>query len=365
MTLNRVVFIAVFALFSLAACTSKNKDNFTENRWASSVAATREKDLYAPHVSDGRFFAPWMKMADKSFIDLLDWKFFTPTHYSKEENQFLPRVLPDTVRRITETQGDFILWIGHNSFLVRTGGQYWLTDPIFSKRALLPARKTPPALSLNEFNALVKNPNIIISHNHYDHLDRDSMESLPESSRVFVPMGLKEYVMEMNKPHVGEMDWWEETELKNGVRLVCLPAQHWSMRITQGRNRSLWASWLLITRNITFYFGGDSGYFKGFREIGKKFPGIDYAFMATTAYHPRWFMHYQHMNVAEAVRAFEELGAKNFIPTQWGTFHLGSEPAGFPGLDLKRHIQRNKMNPDRFRIMDIGQIIQVKGVMNP
>ncbi|MBU2453237.1 MAG: hypothetical protein KJ668_07980, partial [Proteobacteria bacterium] len=139
-----------------------------------------------------------------------------------------------------------------------------------------------------------------------------------------------------------------------------LPAQHWSLRISQKRNRSLWASYLLVTPSATLFFGGDSGYFKGFREFGKKYPDIDYAFMATTAYHPRWFMHHQHMNVKEAVKGFEELGARFFIPTQWGTFHLGSEPAGYPGLDLNRHIKENRLDPARFNIMDIGQILPIK-----
>ncbi len=125
------------------------------------------------------------------------------------------------------------------------------------------------------------------------------------------------------------------------------------------RNKSLWASWLLITPETTLYFGGDSGYFKGFREIGKAYPKIDYAFMATTAYHPRWFMHYQHMNVPEAVKGFNELGARFFIPTQWGTFHLGSEPPGFPGLDLNRYIKKNDLDQTRFKIMDIGQILPI------
>ncbi len=155
------------------------------------------------------------------------------------------------------------------------------------------------------------------------------------------------------------MDWWEEIDLKKGSKLICLPAQHWSLRISQGRNQSLWASYLLITPSVTLYFGGDSGYFKGFREIGRKYPGIDYAFMATTAYHPRWFMHFQHMNIEEAIKGFEELGARTFIPTQWGTFHLGSEPAGYPGLDLTRHIEKNHLDPVRFAIMGIGEILPI------
>jgi L-ascorbate metabolism protein UlaG (beta-lactamase superfamily) len=343
----------------LFACSSKDKENFTEQGWAQAVESTSSQALYTPHRSENRFFAPWMVMGDKSFLDVLGWKLFSVTDYTREEKHFLPRVIPDTARRMTEAKGDYILWIGHNSFLVRINNTYWLTDPIFSKRALLPARVTPPAISIPELNRLVKAPNIIISHNHYDHLDRWSMEALPKTAKVFVPLGLETYVKEMNKPKTMEMDWWEKKDLGKGISLICLPAQHWSMRINQGRNKSLWASWLLITPKTTLYFGGDSGYFKGFREIGKKYPGIDYAFMATTAYHPRWFMHYQHMNLPEAVKGFEELGARFFIPTQWGTFHLGSEPAGYPGLDLNRHIQAKGLDPRRFKPMDIGGILPI------
>ncbi len=304
-------------------------------------------------------------MADKSFLDVLGWKLFSKTDYTDPEKTFLPRVIPDTARRVAQTRGDFILWIGHNTFLIRINGTYWMTDPIFSNRALVISRQTPPALSLKAFNELVKEVNIVISHNHYDHLDRSTMKNLPENATVFVPKGLKNYVMAMNKNNVHEMDWWEEIETGNDSKLICLPAQHWSLRINQGRNRSLWASWLLVTPTATLYFGGDSGYFKGFMEIRQKYPPIDYAFMATTAYHPRWFMHHQHMNIPEAVKGFEDLGARFFIPTQWGTFHLGSEPAGYPGLDLIRHINRNRLDPARFKIMDIGEILPICSKIYP
>ena len=342
------------------ACTSPEKKNFSEAKWARQVEATRVQDLYAPHEQDGRFFTPWMEMGDKSFLDVLGWKLFSSTDYTEQERTFLPRVIPDTASRLTRTRGDFILWIGHNTFLIRVNNTYWMTDPIFSNRSLLPARLTPPALTLAEFNDLIQEVNILISHNHYDHLDRASMEGLSTRAKVFVPRGLKEVVLGMNKTKVRQMDWWETINMGEGTRLICLPTQHWSMRINQGRNRSLWAAYLLITPTITLYFGGDSGYFKGFREIGEKFPRIDYAFMATTAYHPRWFMQYQHMNVAEAVQGFYDLKARIFIPTQWGTFHLGSEPAGYPGLDLKRHIQKNRLDPARFKRMDIGQILPIQ-----
>ena len=342
-----------------SSCSSKDKKGFSEIQWARQVEETKTKDLYAPHYKDKKFFAPWMEIKDKSFLDVLGWKLFSKTNYTKKEKVFLPRVIPDTVKRLQQTKGDFILWIGHNTFLIRIGGTFWLTDPIFSKRTLLPARLTPPGLSLKEFNNIIKDVNIVISHNHYDHLDRPSMKQLPQHSTVFVPKGLKESVMGMKKNNVHEMDWWEEFEIGNGSKLICLPAQHWSLRINQGRNQSLWASYLLVTPAVTLYLGGDSGYFKGFREIGRRYPGIDYAFMATTAYHPRWFMYHHHMNIAEAVKGFKDLNARYFIPTQWGAFHLGGEPAGFPGLDLCRHIQKNLLDPSRFKIMDIGEILPI------
>ncbi len=350
---------------SLISCSSRDKETFSETSWAARVEETRVEDLYDPHMEDGLFFSPWMKMPDKNFFDVLGWKLFARPDFTKEEKNFLPRVIPDTAKRLAETKGDFILWIGHNTFLIRINDTFWLTDPIFSKRALIPARLTPPAFTLEEFNTLVKDVNIIVSHNHYDHLDRDSMEGLPGNAAVFVPKGLKNLVMDMNKDKVSEMDWWDEIEFGNGSKLICLPAQHWSMRIGQGRNKSLWASYLLVTPAASFYFGGDSGYFKGFREFGKKYPNIDYAFMATTAYHPRWFMHYQHMNAAEAIKGFDELGARVFIPTQWGTFHLGSEPAGFPGLDLLRHIKENRLDPARFKLPAIGEILRIEPAKTP
>lgn len=353
-----ITFFALILTISVA-CSSRDRESFSEAGWEEQVEQTRIEGLYAPNHDGKRFFAPWMRMPDKSFFQVLGWKLFPETRYTREEKNFLPRMIPGTAGRIAAAQGNFIVWIGHNTFLLRLGDTFWLTDPIFSKRALVPARITPPALTPDELNPLIKNLHILLSHNHYDHLDRASMKALPQDAAVFAPKGLKPLIASMNKTRITEMDWWEEIRLDNGFRLICLPAQHWSMRISQGRNQSLWASFLLVTPTVTLYFGGDSGYFKGFREIGRKFPGIDYAFMATTAYHPRWFMHYAHMDIREAVKGFDELGARIFIPTQWGTFHLGSEPPGFPGLDLKRYIRDNRLDPDRFQIPDIGEILAI------
>jgi len=256
--------------------------------------------------------------------------------------------------------GDFILWVGHNTFVMRINGDWWITDPIFSDRALLPKRVTPPGISLEDLNGLAPEIRVVLSHNHYDHLDEASVRKLAKGTHIYAPLGLKSYFEKLGRKKVTELDWWQETDCGNGARLVCLPAQHWSKRVSQPFNTTLWASFLLITPKLTVYLGGDSGYFVGYREFGKKFPGIDYALIPTTAYHPRWFMHYAHIDVNEALMAFRELGARFFIPTQWGTFRLGEEPPGYPAVDLKRKIAACGLDPGRFIIMDIGGIARLE-----
>jgi L-ascorbate metabolism protein UlaG (beta-lactamase superfamily) len=355
--------ILLVLITTIYSCLSAG-NNFTEDLWQKSVEKTKSADLYAENFKAGEFFNPWMKMKNKGFFELLSWKTSFAQDYTDEEKLFRPKVLGGVKERIQKTRGDFVLWIGHNSFLLRIDNRYWLTDPVFSKRALIPARKTPPALSVNDLNEIATDLTIIITHNHYDHLDEDSIRSLPKNARVFVPKGLGEVVKKMNKVNVYEMNWWGEINISGSEKLICLPAQHWSLRIGVDRNSTLWASYLLKTNNYNIYFAGDSGYYKGFREIGRKYPGIDYAFMPITAYHPRWFMHYQHMNIPENLKAFKELGAKYFIPSQWGTFHLGDEPVGFPALELKREIKKRNLDKSRFKILNLGEIMPLKPIGN-
>jgi L-ascorbate metabolism protein UlaG (beta-lactamase superfamily) len=291
------------------------------------------------------------------FWDLLRWKLSRKANYTDEERAFTADVILHLNQRIKALpDADFIAWIGHGTFLMNLQGEYWLTDPMFSERAFLPKRVTPPAISADELRELTDSVNVLISHNHYDHLDVESIRSLPKKSRIFVPRGLKEYVESFHQGVVQELDWWDRIELKGGATLLCLPAQHWSRRIGQAVNSTLWASYLLITPGTSIYYGGDSGYFIGYREIGRRFPDIAYALLPVTAYHPRWFMHYAHLNAQEALDAFRDLGARRFIPTQWGAFHLGDNPPGYPALELKKAIRKGHLDPSRFIIMDIGQI---------
>jgi len=339
---------------------SQSKSQFDEDKWLNTVNNTKAKNLYVSHYKNGRFYNPWLPMKVTSLFTLLKWKFSVRLKYTAYEETYKPPVIKDARERILSMASeDFIMWIGHNTFLVRIDGNFWITDPIFFQRAFLPKRKTPPGITLNELKEITDKINVVITHNHYDHLDKKSIEELPDNSRIIVPMGVKKYVEGTGKKNVKELDWWQTFDCGNNAKLICLPAQHWSRRITQRINTTLWASYMLITPSLTIYFRGDSGYFIGYKEIGRKFPNIDYAFLPTTAYHPRWFMHYAHINIEEALRAFEDLGAKYLIPTQWGTFRLGDNPVGLPAIELKKKIAEQKLNPSKFLIMDIGEIIVI------
>jgi N-acyl-phosphatidylethanolamine-hydrolysing phospholipase D len=350
------VFGSLVIIMLLSSCMP-NPMAFDEAKWRKRVEGQSAEKLYAAHFNDGKYFNPWMPMEHGGFWRFLKWRFSRKAEYTKGEKEYRPKFIPDLKKRIQSMPaGDFIAWIGHSTFLLRLQGEYWLMDPIFSERALLPKRVTPPAMTGEELRELTPRVNVLISHNHYDHLDVESIRSLPKDSRIYVPLGLKKYVASLHKGSVQEMEWWQEIDCGEGQKLICLPAQHWSRRFGQGHNETLWASFLLITPGVSIYYGADSGYFIGYREFGKKFPHIDYALLSTTAYHPRWFMHYAHKSIAEAVDAFHDLRARYFIPAQWGTFALGDEPPGYPALDLRRTIRERNLDPSRFLILDIGQI---------
>ncbi len=355
--MRKLIFVILLSGSLLASSCSWTAPDFDEDTWREKVLSAKTEDLYAANHDGKQFFNPWMPMENKGFFTLLRWRMSPRMEYTEEEWEYLPDVIDKPAARIRALgDADFIFWVGHGTFFMRLGGEYWLTDPMFSDRALLPKRKTPPGITIDELLSITDTEtiNVIISHNHYDHLDKKSLASLPDDTRFYVPLGYKDFIARLGKTEIVEMNWWQSIDLEDGTRLVCLPMQHWTRRIGMGFSEVLWASFLIDAPDVSVYFDGDGGYFIGYREIGRKFPGIDYALIPTTAYHPRWFMHYAHMNVNEAIDAFEDLGASFFIPTQWGAFHLGDNPPGYPALDLKRTIDEEELDPDRFLLLDIG-----------
>lgn len=355
---SRKIFLCILTMLPLLHSCLLPPQPFDEKQWRNAVLTRDPVSLYAPHARDGVFFNPWMPLEKSRFPEFLRWRFFSARPaYTKAQESFLPEVLPNLLQRINKLppEENLLAWIGHATFLLRIDGIYFLTDPMLSKRALIPKRVTSSAITKDELAKLGGPLHVLISHNHYDHLDKATIEALPDTAVIHVPLGLKKVVVGLHPGTVHEYDWWDEGEIPGG-RLTCLPVQHWSRRIGQGYNTTLWAGFMLRTAQLTVFYCGDSGYFIGFTEFARKFPSIDYALLPTTAYHPRWFMHYPHMNVEEALAAFKDLRARYFVPTQWGTFRLGDNPPGLPMLELNGKIREQGLDEKRYLRLRIGEI---------
>jgi L-ascorbate metabolism protein UlaG (beta-lactamase superfamily) len=227
-----------------------------------------------------------------------------------------------------------VTWVGHATYLIQMGGLTIVTDPVWSRR--IPGvrpRLTPVGV---EWAALPRVDAVLISHNHYDHLDAPSIRRLPRSTPLFVPANLACWFRRRGFRDVTDLDWWEFREMAGGpaaggVRLDFVPAHHWSRRTLTDANKSLWGGWVLTGPDGTrVYFAGDTGYGHRLAAIGERFPGIDLALLPVGAYEPEWFMQPMHLNPEEAVRACHDLGARRMAPMHWGTFVLSSEPVTEP-----------------------------------
>jgi L-ascorbate metabolism protein UlaG (beta-lactamase superfamily) len=217
-----------------------------------------------------------------------------------------------------------LTWIGHASFLIRLGGLAVLVDPVLSPTIPGVGRRlTPPGL---DWEQLPRIDAVVISHDHYDHLDAPTIRLLPRDTAMLVPVGLGQWFRRRRFTAVHEFDWWDSVRLGE-VDFTFVPAHHWSRRGLFDTCRSLWGGWVLTGQDGTRLFhAGDSGYGHRFAELGERLPGIDVAMLPIGAYDPRWFMRPMHMDPTEAVQALSDLGAQRLATMHCGTFVLTREP---------------------------------------
>ena len=252
-----------------------------------------------------------------------------------------------------------VIWIGQSSILLNHNGVTILTDPHFSGRASPvgfagPKRVTPAPFEISDLPIVDV---VLISHNHYDHLDRTSIADLiayQPSIKFFVPLGLAKTLRKWGANDVTELDWWQ-TAMLNGIEIQPTPVQHWSKRSFFDRNKSLWAGWMVKWSDFSFYFAGDSGYSDDFKEIAKRLGSPTIAAIPIGAYEPRDFMKAAHMNPEEAVQTFVDLGAKYAFAIHWGTFKLTTEPMGEPKVRLRHSLTENDIALHRFRALQHGE----------
>ena len=289
-------------------------------------------DFKSPNFSGKIFINPIPSVVTKqgAFLKILRENFFDKNKHLREPkstlgpfktNVGLIKNLPNEILRVT--------WLGHSTILIEIDGKRFLTDPVWSKRVspfgfIGPVRFFEPPLSLDDLPPL---DGVIISHDHYDHLDASTVKILAaKGNNFFCPLGvskwLKKFGVQTSK--INEFDWWDELELGGGFKIAATPARHFSGRGINDRYKTLWASWALIGTKNRMYFGADSGMFPGFTDIGHKYGPFDLTALEIGAAHDDW--EDIHMGPHKAADAHLMLRGKLMLPIHWATFNLAHHP---------------------------------------
>lgn len=286
-----------------------------------------------------------------TFKELLQWR---------KERKGKKKDLSFQLPRTDKTEAEFlqsnqslptITWIGHSTFLIQLNGKNLITDPVWANWLGSDKRLTAPGLPLNELPPI---DFVLISHSHYDHLHYSSIKKLKGNPTFCVPIGLGNWFKRKGFRNTIEYNWWDEHSF-SGLKIAFVPAQHWTKRTLTDTNRSHWGGWVIRSTNQpAFYFAGDSGYFKGFKEIGNRY-SIDYCLMPIGAYEPEWFMATQHVSPEEAVQAFIDTKASTMIPMHYGAYRLADDT---PKEALDRLLdawEKRELDQEKLKIMKIGE----------
>ncbi len=311
------------------------------------------------HHTETGFRNPEPDFEEKKLKDLIKWGLIDRLKGNRpvKPEQYSFRIDYQRDRFMKAHQSPFALtWVGHSSFLITINGINILTDPIWSDRCspvqfIGPKRYVDPGIP---FDDLPKIDIVLISHDHYDHLDVRTIKRLGNKPKYFIPLNLSTFFSKIGITNLSEHDWWSGDTFMN-LRIISTPAQHFSGRTWTGRHKTLWCGWVIETPDFKMYFAGDSGYFSGFREIGRRFGSFDLALIPIGAYLPRWFMRPVHLSPGEAVQAYLDVNARYFIATHWGTFDLADEPLDDPAVKLKEEVLKRGLNLELFWTLQHGE----------
>jgi L-ascorbate metabolism protein UlaG (beta-lactamase superfamily) len=310
------------------------------------------------HFDSIRFFNPGKPM-DKGFWEVIKWRWTRQPQPWPAYSE-----LPFTDKPPQRVAGDQlrVSFVGHVTVLIQTQGLNILTDPVWSNRAspfagFGPQRVHPPGI---RFDDLPPIDLVLISHNHYDHLDLATLEQLwhRDHPRIITPLGNDTLIhTRIPEAKVDAHDLGIQIAVSPEVTVHLEPMHHWSARSPFDRNRALWAAFVLTTPGGAIYFVGDSGYGNGdyFREALRKFAKFRLAILPIGSYEPRWFMAYNHMNPEEAVLAFHDLGGPRTLPTHYAAFQLADTGYEAPLRELKTAMQAAAVPEGRFHPLRAGE----------
>ncbi|MFM8944445.1 MAG: MBL fold metallo-hydrolase [Actinomycetota bacterium] len=280
-------------------------------------------------------------------------------------------VEPD-LDRVHRGDGVRATWVGHATVLLQVAGMNVLTDPHFGRVAsplpIGPRRHQPPGLP---FDALPRIDVVLVSHNHYDHLDRGTVRALMrrDAPTFLVPEGVDRWfaravpgtVLAGPDRNVIGLTWDREHAIGD-VRFRFLAVQHWSARALRDRNHTLWGSWAVLAPGLTFWFSGDLGYSKDILDVHESIGDVDVAAISIGAYDPRWIMRDSHLDPGEAVTVLEDLRARSAIAVHWGTFEdMTDEPLDEPPVLLREHLARRGIAEERFLVPRHGETLAWDG----
>ncbi len=305
----------------------------------SSCGAPEMKMKTTNHFDGERFFFPPNPLKEKSLLDLVNWKL-------KAQKKQWPKWIEIEQSKIKSPSvtGDIahVTFINHSTFLIQMNGINILTDPIYSERTSPvsfagPKRVKKPGVA---FYDLPKIDAVVISHNHYDHFDVDTLEKLAkrDAPKIFLGLGNSYYLKKEAKKLAVEMDWYD-SEVVGDVKIHFLPARHWNKRGLFDFNKTLWGAYAFEGVKKV-YFAGDTGYDYHFKDASKRFGAFDLSLIPIGAYEPRWFMKWAHVNPEEAVLAHKDLKSKKSIGMHFGTFQLTDEGYEEPALHLKQALKK-------------------------
>ncbi|WP_460970311.1 MBL fold metallo-hydrolase [Spirosoma migulaei] len=319
-----------------------------------SACAPRYKGPITNHFDGKKFFNPGMP--ERTSGGLLKWLLHRDKGPWPEQ--------PDAyigAKPATRIEGDSLVltFVNHSTFLIQTNGLNILTDPVWSKRVgptswLGVKRKRPPGLRFEELPPIDV---VLLSHNHYDHLDLPTIEKLVKAfNPLFVtPLGVSYLPKSVNGRITRELDWNDTLQVNEKLRLTCTQAQHFSNRGLGDRDETLWCGYLLHTSFGTTYFCGDSGYGPHFKRIGEQAGGpIKLALLPIGSYRPEWFMAPVHVSPAGAVQAFIDLKATQAVGIHFGTFQQGDDGLVEPADDLRKALQTKKIAEEKFLVPKEG-----------
>lgn len=284
---------------------------------------------------DGKRFHDFHEIKTRTLLDVFKWT------VTKDPGEWEELGIDDIEQGCPPAdppkQAISITFVNHSSFLIQTGGLNILTDPIWSKRAspfqwIGPKRMRPPGIA---FEDLPEIDLVLLSHNHYDHLDIHTVKRLSKRNNpLFVaPLGVAQYLHKNGVTNTKEFKWWQEEQLHPALKLSAVPSQHFSGRGLSDRDKTLWCGYVLQTNAGTLYFVGDTGYDTIFTDIGKRF-SIDVSLIPIGAYEPRWFMEPIHVDPEQALQIHKDINSTQSIGMHFGTFPLADEGMNQPKQDL-------------------------------